>query len=220
MIHHTERTTFPQARSGDKTSSTVIASAVTALVLMVLLVTSLFVLALLCYKRRSHKPHPDTSVDNADVSYSTLDRGTKKVGLSAPLNDSSELYDQIQLSPCTGQSEVLSETKDSPETEKVLECPTYAVVDKKKKKKTPQSKSKEKGTIHHACILFDASIICMHDCIESEALQDQQCQDQVNLEEMYAVVNKKPKKKDDKEQEAAPPIPEHTIEALYTAIQK
>ena len=56
--------------------------------------------------------------------------------------------------------------------------------------------------------------------VESEALQDQQRQNQVNLEEMYAVVNKKPKKKGDKEQEAAPPIPEHTIEALYTAVQK
>ena len=42
-----------------------------------------------------------------------------------------------------------------------------------------------------------------------------------NLEEMYAVVQKKSKKCEEQEQEeTAPPIPSHTIESQYTAVQK
>ena len=62
----------------------------------------------------------------------------------------------------------------------------------------------------------------MHD-VESDkdtAVKDRPTESQLNLEEMYAVVNKKPKKKKQEQRETPPPIPEQTVEALYTAVQK
>ena len=42
---------------------------------------------------------------------------------------------------------------------------------------------------------------------------------QQSLEDMYAVVYKKPKKSGE-EEETPPPIPTPTVESLYTAVQK
>ena len=44
-------------------------------------------------------------------------------------------------------------------------------------------------------------------------------QEQPSLEDMYAVVHKKPKKSKEQE-ETPPPIPASTVESLYTAVQK
>ena len=44
-------------------------------------------------------------------------------------------------------------------------------------------------------------------------------QEQPSLEDMYAVVHKKPKKSEEQE-ETPPPIPASTVELLYTAVQK
>ena len=43
------------------------------------------------------------------------------------------------------------------------------------------------------------------------------------IEDLYSAVVKQPKEsstKDDKDSEAAPPLPPHTVEELYTAVQK
>ena len=54
---------------------------------------------------------------------------------------------------------------------------------------------------------------------DTETGKEINTQDQQSLEDMYAVVHKKPKKSEEQE-EAVPPVPAYTVESLYTAVQK
>ena len=94
----------------DSKTSTVQSSSVTVIIaigvsiaILLLLSTTLIitVVVLICnYKRRSAKQKLNT-----DSSYSTLSRGTEQ---QVPIqHDSAELYDQIHLSPSTGQTEFI-----------------------------------------------------------------------------------------------------------------
>ena len=49
--------------------------------------------------------------------------------------------------------------------------------------------------------------------------EEVEVQEQPSLDDMYAVVYKKPKKSEE-QGETPPPIPAPTVESLYTAIQK
>ena len=150
---------------------------------------------------------------------------------------STRLYDQIHLSPSTGQTELISKIESetantqisniyssidaetsqpdsNSETEKrqLPEDAMYAVVDKKKKKK----KSRE---------AYDNSKRNDHTDAEESAIEKDNEQikvhDQPSFEEMYAVVHKKPEKSEEQEQEEmAPAIPACTVESLYTAVQR
>ena len=167
-----------------------------------------------------------------DAFYSTLERGTKQ---HTQPQTSIELYDQIHLSPSTGQTELISKTENetagdistpisdvysSVDTEKSqpissfeksnLEDATYAVVDKKKKKKKLREASDN---------LKKSDRIDAENFVLEKEKEQVKAQNQLSLEEMYAVVHKKPKKSEEQE-ETAPSIPAYTVESLYTAVQK
>ena len=184
-------------------------------------------------KRRTRKLEIDPNSAGSmreDASYSILERGTRQQ-IQPQDSDSTELYNQIHLSPSTGQTELISKIESETardisvpqsniysnvdmenlsepqaisncEPEKsTLEDATYAVVDKKKKKK------KLKGASHD-------------NANKKERIEEEvKVQEQPSLDEMYAVVHKKPKKSEE-QGETPPPIPASTVESLYTAVQK
>ena len=172
-------------------------------------------------QRGTHKSELDPNSDSTreDASYSTLERGTRQQIQPQCLN-STELYDQIHLSPSTGQTEMIPKTEEDSippsnvyssidmensetKTGNMPEDATYAVVDKKKKRKKSK-KSFDDGANKNDSKLKE----------EEEKVKGQQ-----SLEDMYAVVYKKPKKSG-KDEETPPPIPAPTVESLYTAVQK
>ena len=176
-----------------------------------------------------------------DLSYSTLDRGAKQRTQPQSLNPPVKLYDQIQLSPSTDQLELIhsentlilsssesyqmqestiTETNsDLLETEKSnLDSPTYAVVDKKKKKSKGKKEESKQEQDNKSQKGIHPEHLKAADPGDSDTTEKPKDQRQENLEEMYAVVHKKPKKCE--EQDDAPPIPSHTIESLYATVQK
>ena len=188
---------------------------VTGILLLFLIILTLSLL--LCCHKRTHKSARDSSSTTEDALYSTLDRGPKN--LIQPSTN------QIHLSPSTGQiesktakdisslySSVTTEnflpiSTSETETNKLPEDTMYAAVDKKKKKK----KSREASNNSKKNYPTDAEIVAT----ENQA----KAQDRPSLEEMYAVVHKKPKKSEEQEK-MAPSIPAHTVESLYTAVHK
>lgn len=214
-----------------------------ALILVMAAIILIVVISLLCwYKSGVHKLEIDSKFDEQNLSYSTINRGNKEQTQPEPHNTAAELYDQIQLSPSTGQSEPIfnkdneninigvslsqheeiskvSETNSETENTN-FEDFTYAVVDKTKKRNKRQvndlnQQSTSKKCTHHK---IPEGLNDTEECDTEEKKQkDQPSQRRGNLEEMYAVVHKKPKQE---EQITAPPVPSHTTESLYTAIQK
>ena len=189
-----------------------------------LLTTVLVLIAVVIFARKSIKQKREN-----DSPYSVLRRGTTRQ-LQPPVdNNPSDMYDQIKLSPLTGQAEFdcnaetgntssnmqcqrstshsveINQPKitSSPQTtDKHIdntEHATYAVVNKKKK-----NKLSEKAEVHNNC----------------ESATQRNAHGQASLEELYTAVKKKPKGRASKEDENAPPIPLHTVEELYTAVNK
>ena len=235
---------IPQQSGNNTTVSLTIGLVAIVLILLAALLI-LIVLLLPWHNKRTHSVKMESKFEE-DLSYSKLDRGAMQQTQTQSVNTPTELYDQIQLSPLTGQSEpihknesknvitclssdchqmqepTITETRsDLVETEKSnLEDHTYAVVDKKKKKSVGKMKEQkqehntsQKGTLPEHLTVPDPE-----NSDTAGKLKDQPSQRQENLEEMYAVVHKKPKKCE--EQEDAPPVPSHTIESLYAAVQK
>ena len=138
---------------------------------LILVVASLILstILLLRHKKRTQKLKIESTLERQDDSYSTLD-GTKNQLQTQTLNVPTDLYDQIQLSPSTGQSEPISRNEnekinvmnslssvshhmqktnitkaksDAIDAEKSdSEDLIYAVVDKEKKKWEKMEKSK------------------------------------------------------------------------------
>ena len=219
--------------------------------MLILLVATvvLATLLLLWHKKRTQKNKIRSNLDNQDGLYCTLDRGTKLQPQTQYA--STDVYDQIQLSPSTGQSEPISEqTKkknvnmfvlstqlDCHNMEKQLkteaekpnnnpEFATYAVVDKHKKskstfKKEESSKSHDNTPGKGIPLDCEGSVKAIVSVEHDKAYYSkyQQSERNENLEEMYAVVQKKSKKCEEQEG-IAPPVPSHTTESLYTAVQK
>ena len=196
--------------------------------------------------------------------YSTLNR---RAGQPQSLQqDSAQLYDQIHLSPSTGQAEYVpnSETANinnpsqtsqnfhpiystaggdiaehssalnvrnqaiisqlSPQNahESTSEQPTYAAVDTSKKRKLKEDvkcKIAEKGSPvspYGGCEIPSTSI---QDVKENTTKQEINSPHSM-LEDLYTAI-KKPKDCEPKGEEETPPIPPpHTVEELYTAVQK
>ena len=219
----------------------------TVLIALVVMLICL-VLLLLWHKTKARKLKSESNFRELDASYSMLNRGMKQQTKEQAAYTPVDLYDQIQLSPSTGQSEPIPKNESEktniftsispdshqmqesnvqelntgiPETEKCnLEDLTYAIVDKTKKKKRNVDKlkhhSKSKTESHHKAI----KDLSTTDTEESDAVENPNYQlneRKENPEEMYAVVYKKPKKS---EEQDVPPVPAHTIEALYAAVQK
>lgn len=144
-----------------------------------------------------------------------------------------ELYDTI---PTTGQSELRTGSETSqlftsstqtdcqnnenfecPETEESeAKCPTYAIVDKQKKMKPKKHLDGSQKSFQFRKV--DSLSPIGQD--ESKITKDHEITtEQKKLEQMYAVVHKKPNK-DQELDEKVPAIPLRTTESLYTAVQK
>ena len=77
----------------------------TAIAIVILLLTAITAIVSFLYLRKSAQK---SKVDNVDSSYSTLCRESGQQMQSQSLHTSNDLYDQIQLSPSTGQAEFIS----------------------------------------------------------------------------------------------------------------
>ena len=241
-VHDFISTTIKLFQKGDSLSTTMMAVGVVGALVLVVVTFSIVTLSLILWyhKRRTHKSemdHNSRSMREA-ASYSTLERGTRQQ-IQPQASNSIELYDQIHLSPSTGQTELISNTesetvegistplsniyssvdmensqpKSSSETEKSKsEDATYAVVDKKKKKK------KSKGAPDDNANKNDSTNEVIFKTKEKRE-EKVKVQEQPSLEDMYAIVHKKPKKSEEQE-ETPPPIPASTMDLLYTAVQK
>ena len=209
---------------------------------------------------------------NYDTSYSTLSGENAQQVQPQSIHTPAELYDQIQLSPSTGQTEFVeidNINNSSPppslnihpsvdtgqpkypssatqqinlslhdEEESSSEQPTYAVVDKKKKRKRVKESAQGQDTIPET----EGDPVPLEQRGQPEQTQDVH-------ESTYAVVHKKSKKsnaytketatpipsqkvdspgelytavkkKPAEDEEEVPPLPPHTIEEMYTAVQK
>ena len=147
----------------------------TVVAIVILLILSVMLaIVLFLYLRKSTKK---SKVDYVDSSYSTLCRESGQQTQSQSLHTSNDLYDQIQLSPSTGQAEFISRnetanTNNSPPHQ--TEYGIHPSVDKDK----PKS----------AKLKITASTTSTQD--EDESTSEQPT---------YAVVNKKKKQKTEKE---------------------
>ena len=204
----TDSTTSELALQSNRNIVTIGVSIAMLLILSTTLIIVVVVL-LWNYKRRLMKQKM------TDSTYSTLNRRTGQ--LQSVQCDSPELYDQIHLSPSTGQTEFIpkpqSENVNNPlcnsypthpdieysvinSNEATQTQATYAVIDKNKKKKEVSSTSADKGA--HA-----------------GGKDDPTKRRQKSLSDMYASDHKDRKKMNSK-QESNPPPP---VEELYAAVK-
>ena len=237
-----QATTEKLSQKGDSPSTIMIAVGVAGTLLLVVVIFSILTLSLVLWyhKRRTHKSEIDHNSGSMreDASYSTLERETRQQ-IQPQASTFTELYDQIHLSPSTGQTDLISKTESetaegistplsniyssvdtenfqhisSSKTEKSKsEDATYAVVDKKKKKKKFKGASDDNANKNDSTKEEDFKI-------KEKREEEVKAQEQPSIEDTYAVVHKKPKKSEEQE-ETPPPIPASTVESLYTAIQK
>ena len=244
----------------------VIAIGVSIAILLILSTILIIIVVVLiwCYKRRCTKQN----LTYTDSPYSTFSRETgQQIQPQFLQNDSTELYDQIHLSPSTGQTEFISKSEtaninkfglkpwnshptystagdDRAEHSSVLnaasqtttsqktyeitcEQPTYATIDKSKKKKI----KKQTKIVDPKCKVAEkrppVSPYRNDSEVPSASMQEKKekaKQEETNpphtVEELYTAVKKKPKGSELKDEEETPLIPPHTVEELYTAVEK
>ena len=226
-----------------------------SIVILLVLSTILIIIVVAFYKRRSAKQKFYT-----DCSYSTLSRASgPQTRTRSTQENSSELYDQIHLSPSTGQTEyipksenadinnpyttlqnshpaystvgenttehssTLNATIQETSTQQSLqvaqksigEQPTYAAIDKSKKKKF---KADEKGPTVSPYAGHEVPSASAQE--EKEKVTKEDIPSPHTIEQLYTAVNKKEKVCEPNDEEQAPRIPPHTVEELYTAVQK
>ena len=212
---------------------------------IVLLVIVVIVTLVLLYLRKSIQPKSKSCYND---SYSTLHRReTQQLqphSQQPPLD--TDLYDQIQLSPSTGQSEMVSTTETeninipslqqlsaSPNTNtdqgnkisgennvSTSEQPTYVAVKKKQKKnKHLKEKNFPKNTSSSE---KNKEEIMLHSAIKVKKRETipTSVHSVESLEALYSVVQKNPKADRDKEEKVPPPPPPYSVEELYTAVRK
>ena len=225
-----QATTAKSFQKEDSPSINLTAVGIVGALLLVVVTSLITILSLILWrhKRRAHKSEVDpnsTGSMREYASYSILERGTRQQ-IQPQGSNSTELYEQIHLSPSTGQTELISKTESetaegintttpnvysnidaenfqpiSNSEESKIEDATYAVVDKKKKKKKSKAASDDNTN-------------------QKEKREEEvKVQEQPSLDDMYAIVHKKPKKSEE-QGETPPPIPASTVESLYTAVQK
>ena len=254
-------------QSKSATGNQIIAIGVSIAILLIISITLIItVVVLFCSnKRRATKKRFYT-----DNSYSTLNRGSGlQVQPQSIQNDSAQLYDQIHLSPSTGQTEFIPKSEstniNNPSTtlqnshpthstasgeraehslalyaanqpttsqlssqkshKSTCEQPTYAAIDKSKKKNFKKQTNKEdskymateKGPLVSP-YKFEVPSASMQE--KKEKAEEQAINPSHTFEELYTAVKKKPKGSQPKDEEEKPPIPPHTVEELYTAVEK
>ena len=229
-----------------------------SIVILLIISTTLIIIVIVLiwsYKRRSSKQKICT-----DCSYSTLSRASgPQTRTRSTQENSSELYDQIHLSPSTGQTEYIPKSENAdinnpcttpqhshpiystagediaehssnlnatsqrttPQLslqtahKSTIEQPTYAAIDKSKKKKF---KAGEKGPTVSPYARHEVPSASAQEKKENVTKED--IHSPHTIEELYTAVKKKEKVCEPKDKEEAPPIPPHTVEELYAAVQK
>ena len=243
--------------ANDKFTISIIIGIITT-ILMVLIAT--IVIALILFRRKSVQQKP-----NNNGLYSTLSKENAQQIQPQSLHTPAELYDQIKLSPSTGQTEFISKPESEsinnnpppssydihpsvytdepnsaiPQTtvtvasnlslhnaeERTSEQPTYAVVDKKKKREK-ERKGKESAQSQDTAAEKEGDPVPLYDFNASDQNAVEQRvkpkQRQGAQEDTYAVV-KKSKKSKPNAKETATPITSHTVysqEDVYTAVKE
>ena len=209
-------TAKPGETNGEASKVEIVAVVIGIILVILIVLTSIAVIALILHLRKSIQHKQDD-----DHSYSTLSR--ENTQRTESLNVSTNLYDQIQLSPSTGQAEIISKAEienintlsshqtvppivDSEQCNKTTEQgsvsmseqPTYAAV-KKKQKMNKLIKGKESG--QHAA------------AVEKNGVKFVLCS--------YPATDERDIKQ--KDQIEVTPTSVHTTEspeALYTAVKK
>ena len=104
------------------------------------------------------------------------------------------------------------------------EQPTYAAIDKSKKKQRKGKDSKhkvgEKGPLINISPYAGHEISSASEREKKQNATKQDINSPHTTEELYTVIKKKPKGCEPKGEEKTLPIPPHTVEELYTAVQK
>ena len=258
---------------GQLNTAAIIAIGVSTAMLLILSSALVITAAVLIrnYRRRSAKQDFHT-----DALYSTLNRGSEQqVQHQYMQQNSNDLYDQIHLSPSTGQTEFIPKPQSesinnshpiNPDTENSMNHvsvesevnsppATYAAIDNSKRKKV-----KKYDTKHTAAEKYTEKVSPTKGVytegnqkpLDGMHTSDYQDRNKVNkehesnptpsVEELYTAVKKKPKgssvvaneqaaedlytavmkkpKKGSVNDEVVPSIPPHTIEELYTAVNK
>ena len=211
-----------------------LAPTVSAIIIVILLTLATMLGIVLVYKRKCFQQKANIDGD----SYSTLCRESARQPQPQLHHTTLDVYNQIQLSPSTGQAELIPGTEienihcisqhkhnktSNVDTEQpqnldkgtVLEQPNYVIPNKnQKKKKLLQTKGMESTY----CIQTNVSEK------ERENSSNETDQNSVKqrqaLEELYTSIKKIPKGRVGGNEEEVPPIPPHTVEELYTAVQK
>ena len=242
----------------------------------VIVLTSLVAIAVGFILRK----RPQETLQHDDnLCYAKLYRERNQLNPPQTLHTPNDLYDQLHLSPSTGQAEFISKTETdknnnclqhhnqhsinlSVDTEKpnsptspvkstsadknisTLEQPTYAVVDKKKKRikdKEPAHCASQSSSARNQSLttyktakgkksVYLPNQNTTQKCNQKAGNRNRlRCHQQYmqetaidSLEEMYTAVRKKTKESATTAnfEEAAPTIPPHTVEELYTAVMK
>ena len=226
-------------------------------ILIALLVVLIITMIVLLWNHRRKSAKQKQTSEHHDGSYSTLNRGSSQAQIAS---GSANLYEQIQLSPSTGQTDIIPTAEGDntsrnstsqpdihhiyssidieqsqpslnrptqqvtalkqSEEDNTMDGPTYAVVEKSRERNKEQMNEDDSGKegppvppynpLNHSILKQEA---------QSATLRtDPKRQGEEDLEEMYAIVNEKPKMGE--EETAPPPIPPHPVEELYTAIKK
>ena len=216
-------TKMPRGQS----KAAIIAIGISTAILLILssALTIIVVVLIRNYRRRSAKQELYN-----DSSYSTLNRDSElQVQPQYTQQNSNELYNQIHLSPFTGQTEFISKSQNKninshpthPDTENSVinasapsqtnsPLTTYAAIDKSKKKKL-----KKDDTKHTAAEKYTQKVSSTK-WEHTEGKENSTKRSQKSLDDMYAS-DQKDREKLNSEQERNPP---HSVEELYTAVKK
>ena len=181
------------------------------------------------YRRRSAKQKLNT-----DAPYSTLNRGSRlQVQPQYTQQNSDELYNQIHLSPSTGQTEFIpkpqteniynpsynshpthTDTEISATNASAASCAhvnspmaTYAAIDKRNKKKAKKDDTKHTAAEKHTLMVSSS---------RGAHADNSTKRSQKSLNDTYAP-DHQDQERVNSEQESDPP---HSVEELYTAVKK
>ena len=187
---------------------------ITAAILIILAVAVIIVLVFL-WRRFGQRKLKRVDTDGL---YSKCQRpGDKQMQPWSLTAESTNLYDEIQPSPSTGQTDdvVVTESINSKPTQNTHK--SYPGVDREEIKFTNRSPSMQGPDTHEYAVV---NIEPKKGSVNAEemSMSSPLC---TGVEELYTAVMKKPESKAAENEEEALPVPPHTIEQrLYTAVQK
>ena len=216
-------------KSSSESKTAITAIGVSTVILLILssalIITAVTVVLIKNYRRRSAKQELYT-----DSSYSTLNRGSE-LQVQPQSIQQNELYDQIHLSPSTGQTEFISKPQSEninnppynchpthPDTENSVtnastasqvKSPqaTYAAIDKSKKKKVKKDDAK-----HTAAEKYTQKV----SSTKGTQIEEKSNATKKSLDDIYASDHKDIEKVNSAQESNPPP----SVEELYAAIKK